>query len=69
MNGPRIGQRVWVDGFAGTFTVVKVCVPLRVADLETVVGTQKLQVHLPFSAIHPLGDYRDQGFARFAQEG
>ena len=60
MNMPRVGQRVWTDGFAGTFTVVKVYAPLRVADLESTSGTEKVQVHLPFSGIHEVGDYLDE---------
>lgn len=56
MNRPHVGQRVWVDGFTGTFTVVKVYAPLGVADLELATETQKTQVHIAYSAIHPLGD-------------
>jgi hypothetical protein len=60
MNRPRVGQGVWVDGFAGTFTVVKVYAPLRVADLESTSGTEKVQVHLPFGSIHQVGDCLDE---------
>jgi hypothetical protein len=60
MKRPRVGQRVWADGFAGTFTVVKVYAHLRVADLELTSGMKKIQVHLPFSAIHTVGDYLDE---------
>lgn len=68
MNGLRVGQRVRVDGFAGTFTVVKVYAALGVAYLELTRRTQKLQVHLPFSAIHPVGDCKGEESPRFAQE-
>jgi hypothetical protein len=52
MKRPRVGQRVWAEGFDGTFTVVKICAPLGVADLELTSGMKKIQVHLPF-----LGQY------------
>jgi hypothetical protein len=59
MKGLRVGQKVWVEGFTGTFTVVKVYATLRVADLELATETQKTRLHLPFGVIHQLGEYAE----------
>jgi hypothetical protein len=61
MRNPRIGQRVWADGLTGTFTVVRVNTYQGTADLELTTGTKKIEVHIPFSAIHPVGDDRRMG--------
>jgi hypothetical protein len=53
---PRIGQRVWADGLTGTFTVVRVNTYQGTADLELTIGTKKVETHIPFSDIHPVGD-------------
>lgn len=56
MENPRIGQRVWADGQDGTFIVVRTNTFQGVADLELTTGTQKIELHIPFSAIHPVGE-------------
>jgi hypothetical protein len=61
MRNPRIGQRVWADGLTGTFTVVRINTYQGTADLELTTGTQKIEMHVPLSAIHPVGDDRRTG--------
>jgi len=62
MKNPRVGQRVSVDGLTGRFTVVRVNTYQDVAYLELTTGTRKTELHIPFSAIHPVGeDYRRKG--------
>jgi hypothetical protein len=62
MRNPRIGQRVWADGLTGTFTVVRINTYQGTADLELTTGAQKIELHIPFTSIHPVGDdYRRKG--------
>jgi hypothetical protein len=53
MKNPHIGQRVWADGLTGTFTVVQIYEYQGTADLELTTGTQKIEIHIPLTAIHP----------------
>ena len=59
VRNPNIGQRVWVDGLTGTFTVVRINAYQGTANLELTTG--KVEMHIPFSAIHPVGDDRRTG--------
>ena len=43
-----------MKGLDGAFTVVRTYIPLETADVESTDG--KIRMHLPFSAIHPLGE-------------
>jgi hypothetical protein len=56
MRNPHLGQKVRADGVDGTFIVVKTNTSQGLADLESTDGTRKIRMHLPFSAIHPLGE-------------
>ena len=40
----------------GTFTVVRIYEYQGTADLELTTGTQKIEMHIPFAAIHPVGE-------------
>ncbi len=64
MKVPRVGQSVLADGAAGTFTVLKLNPRQGTADLELITGAHKIQMHLPFSAIHPLGEDVNQAAER-----
>jgi hypothetical protein len=55
MKSPRVGQRVWAEGLNGTFAVVRINDAQGVADLELTTGTHRIEKHIPFNAIHPLG--------------
>jgi hypothetical protein len=56
MRKLRIGQRVWAEDLDGTFTVVRIDAIQSVADLELMTDTHKIEKHVPFDAIHPLGE-------------
>lgn len=55
---------VWVDGVKGTFRVAKVDHAQGTADVESTSGEEKVQMHLPFHAIHALGEQVNQGALR-----
>ena len=69
MRNPRLGQRVWADGLDGTFTVVKTNSFQGIADIESTDGTGKIRMHLPFSAIHPVGENLIQAADQKKREG
>jgi hypothetical protein len=52
MRNPHVGERVWVDGLRGTFTVVRINAYQDTADLELTNGARKIELHIPFAAIH-----------------
>ena len=68
MKLPRVGQHVRADGMNGTFTVVRVNPIQGVADLELTTGTQKIELHIPFNAIHPIREDVSQAAARIVKE-
>jgi hypothetical protein len=61
MKNPHLGQRVCADGLTGTFTVVRINTYQGTADLELTTGTHKVEMHIPFTAIHPVGYDRGTG--------
>jgi hypothetical protein len=56
MRNPHLGQKVWADGLDGTFTVIRINTFQGVADIESTTGTRKIQMHIPFSAIHSVDE-------------
>jgi hypothetical protein len=49
---PVKGDRVWVDGLNGEFTVIKVDIQRDVADLICITGASKVEKGIPFDAVH-----------------
>jgi len=68
MRNPRLGQRVWVDGQDGTFTVTRTYAFHETADIESMDLTRTIKMHVPFSAIHPLGEDSTQATASRIKE-
>lgn len=54
MNDPHQGQRVWVTGLPGTFTIVAVYSDRRTVDLEAI-DTLKIEPNIAFEVVHPVG--------------
>ena len=53
MKGPHQGQRVWVIGLPGTFTIVAVNADKRTVDLEAI-DAHKTEKSISFDVIKPL---------------
>ncbi len=64
MRNPRVGQSVWADGLKGTFTVQRISAFHGTADLELTTGARKIEMHIPFTAIHPVGESYRRAFFR-----
>lgn len=53
-SGPKMGQRVRVEGREGVFVVVRLDRSRRIADLMQAAGTHAIEHELPFDSIRPL---------------
>lgn len=61
MQDPHQGQRVWVIGLQGTFTILTVDADRRTVDLEAI-DTHKIEKNISFDVVNPLGGDISQRF-------
>lgn len=61
MLDPHQGQRVWVIGLQGTFTIVAVDADRRTVDLQAI-DTGKIEKNVAFDVVKPLGGDISQRF-------